>query len=432
MLDPTSAGLTDLAAAVRRREITSEALVDAYLARIDALQPSINAVTALAQEARTRARECDVDLARGISRGVLHGIPFTVKDVFAAIGTVSVLDTRMRQRSAPTRNATVITRLRGAGAILLGKTNSPPNGHGRDAETAYTGRTLNPYDLKATPGGSSGAEAALIAAGGSPLGLGSDQQGGVRVPAHFCGVASLKPTMGRIPSTGAYNHPGGVSDLRTQIGPIARRVDDLNLVMPLLCGPDHLDSGVVEMPWRDPKDVAVRTLRVAFLIEDPNAPVSPPVGRAMGDAVQALARAGVTLEEVSLSPLIAAGVTVDHYLRNMAGIPGREVVETFSEWDEVRTSMLQFMLDYDALLCPAGPTPAPPFRDQDPARFIYTLPFSLTGHPAAVVPVGRDPAGRPVGAQIVARPWREDVALALAKTLEDALGGWQPPAGFSG
>jgi amidase len=133
------------------------------------------------------------------------------------------------------------------------------------------------------------------------------------------------------------------------------------------------------------------------------------------------------MEEVALPSVIGSSATIDYYLQDMAGIPGREVVETLTELDELRTHMLQFMQDYDAILCPAGPTVAPPFRDRDPQRFAYTLPFSLTGYPCAVVRAGQSADSRPIGAQLVARPWHEDVTLALAKVLEEAFGGWQRP-----
>jgi amidase len=427
MLNPIFATVRELATAIQQREVTAETVVQRHLERIAELNPQINATTILAQEAMARARACDDDLARGISRGPLHGVPFTVKDIFATPGTNSVLDERMRRRTPPKNNATVITRLRGAGAILLGKSNAPPNGHGVDTETAYTGRTLNPYNLDCTPGGSSGGEAALVAAGGSPLGLGSDQRGGLRVPASFCGVATLRPTMGRVPSTGAYNHPGGMSDRRSQIGPLARRVEDLSFIMPFLIGPDHFDTGVVPMAWRDPTEVDLSSLRVAYFLSDDAVPVTPEVGRALGDAVQALARAGVELEEALPPDFIAESATVDYYLQDIAGIPGREVVETFTEWDTFRTRMAQFMEAYDAIVCPTTATVAPPWRTQDRHRFAYTVPFSLTGYPSAVVRGGQGPDGRPIGVQVAGRLWREDVTLALATVLEQSLGGWQPP-----
>ena len=225
----------NIAQAIRAKEISAQEVVTAYLARIEATKAQINAVIQLAPEAMAEARQADADLAQGIVHGPLHGVPFTVKDSFATANLVSGLDQRIRQRY-PTTDATVVARLRAAGAILLGKTNCPPNGSGSDAENAIFGRTLTPHAPDRTAGGSSGGEAALIAAGGSPLGLGSDVRGGLRVPAHYCGIASLKPTTGRGPNTGVYNQPGGLTDPRSQCGPLARTVGDLALLLPIIAG----------------------------------------------------------------------------------------------------------------------------------------------------------------------------------------------------
>ena len=241
----------ELAQAIRTGELSTVEVVEAHLARMRALQPQINAVVAEAPDALEQARAADADLAQGTVRGPLHGVPFTVKDVFETTGFATEVDRRIRRRGAPGADATAVARLRQAGAILIAKTNCPPNGNGSDTENAVSGRTLNPYDRARTPGGSSGGEAALIAAGGSPIGLGCDQSGGIRVPAHYCGVTGLKPAVGRVPNTGVYNQPGGLTDPRSQIGPLARRVDDLELVLSLISGPDAHDSGVAPVPWRD-------------------------------------------------------------------------------------------------------------------------------------------------------------------------------------
>lgn len=207
-----------LAQAIRSKQLSAQEAVAAHLAQIERVNPRLNAVTQLAPDALAQARQADIELAQGTVRGPLHGVPFTVKDVFATANLASPLDQRLRHRF-PTSDATVVTRLRAAGAILLGKTNCPPNGSGSDTENAICGRTFNPHDQARTPGGSSGGEAALIAAGGSPFGLGSDVRGGLRVPAHYCGVASLKPTSGRVPNTGTYNQPGGLTDRVRKVVP---------------------------------------------------------------------------------------------------------------------------------------------------------------------------------------------------------------------
>jgi amidase len=421
MTDWTLQTASDLARAIREQAVTAAEVVDAFLARIDEANPRINAVVQVAPDARSQAEAADADLARGVVRGPLHGVPFTLKDVFDTAGFSTVLDQRLRRRSRIDSDAPVVARLRAAGGILLAKTNCPPAGRGSDTENAVTGRTLHPLDAMRTPGGSSGGEAALIAAGASPLGLGTDGSGGLRIPAHYCGVATLKPTAGRVPNTGAYNQPGGLTDPRTQIGPLARTVDDLALVLPIVAGLDFADSGVVPMPWRDPATVRLGDLRIAYFVEDPDAPVLPAVADAVGAAAQALARAGVDVELARPREFAEAGRQIDAAWQDLAGAPGRTVVEIYALWDGYRSDLLRFMADYDAILCPVGSHPAPPFRDRDPGRFDYTIPFSLAGYPCVVVPAGNAPGGLPVGVQIAARPWREDVALAMARAVEQTL-----------
>lgn len=412
---------TILAQAIRTQQVSAQEVVAAHLARIQTINPQLNAVIQLAPDALAHARQADTDLAAGIVQGPLHGVPFTVKDVFATANLVSPLDQRIRQRFSTT-DATVVARLRAAGAILLGKTNCPPNGSGSDTENAVCGRTLNPHAAERTPGGSSGGEAAIIAVGGSSFGLGSDVRGGLRVPAHYCGVATLKPTAGRVPNTGAYNQPGGLTDPRTQSGPLARTVSDLALLLSIIAGVDQQDAGVVPMPWRNPAAVRPEKLTVAYFTADPASPVTDDIRHAIGASAQALARARVAVEPARPTDLVAAGREIDAFWQDLAGAPGRTVVEFYALWDNFRTHLLQFMQPYDAILCPVTHQAAPLIQERDPRRFDYTAPFSLTGYPAVVVPVGTTANGLPIGVQVVGRPWREDVALAVAKILEQELG----------
>ena len=407
----------DLAQAIRTKERSAQDVVSAYLAQITKVNPQLNAVIQLAPDALPQARQADLDLTNGLVRGPLHGVPFTVKDVFATANLVSPLDQRLRHHF-PTADATVVSRLRAAGAILLGKTNCPPNGSGSDTENAICGQTRNPHDLMRTPGGSSGGEAALIAAGGSPFGLGSDVRGGLRVPAHYCGVSSLKPTAGRVPNTGVYNQPGGLSDPRTQSGLLAQTVGDLMLLAPLIMGVDYQDAGVVPMPWRNPAAVRPEKLKVAYFVADPLSPVSDEIRHAVGAAAQALARARVTVELALPTDFVAAGREIDAFWQDLAGAPGRTVVEFYALWDHFRTHLLQFIQPYDAILCPVTHQAAPLIQERDPRRFDYTVPFSLTGYPCIVTPVGINAAGLPLGVQLAAHPWREDIVLALAHLLE--------------
>ena len=419
----------DLAAAIRARQISSAEVVEAYLRRIEAVNPRLNAlVQVAAASARAQAQAADAWLARGQLMGPLHGVPFTAKDVFETAGVISAAGLEERAGFVPAQDAVVVARLKAAGAILLGKTNCPPGGGGGWTDNPVYGRTHNPYDLGHTPGGSSGGEAAAIAAGQSPLGLGSDSGGSIRVPAHFCGVAGLKPTSGRVPNTGAFNHPGGLSDYRTQIGPMVRYVRDLALVFPLIAGEDGQDSGVIPMPMGD-LEAGTRPapgLRVAFYADDGQAAPTSEIAAAVQQAALALGEAGLSVEEARPACLSQSREISQRYWA-MSELSGEQVEQLLLDWDRFRSAMLGFMAAYDLILCPADYRPASRHDEQAEQRFNYTLPFSLTGWPCVVVRAGSSPEGLPLGVQIVARAWREDVALAAAQQVETALGGWQPP-----
>ncbi len=299
---------TDLARAIATRKISSVEVVDAYLRRIQAVNPRLNAIVQRVPEgALMQARKADQAVARGDRCGALHGVPFTVKDVCETAGIVSAAGMEERAHFIPARDAVVVARMKSAGAILLGKTNCPPGGGGGVTDNPVYGRTNNPYGLDYTPGGSSGGEAAAIAACMSAVGIGSDSGGSIRVPAHFCGVASLKPTSGRVPNTGVVNHFGGLSDYRTQIGPMARYVRDLVLTLPLIAGEDGVDSGVIPMPLRDPRSVSTVGLRVAFYVDDGQATSTPDVVSTVRAAASPTARwpSSLASPSSSISPRIA-------------------------------------------------------------------------------------------------------------------------------
>src|SRR5437660_6870389 len=199
------ASATSLAQAIRDKRVSSQEVVEAYIHRIEAVNPQLNAVVQLtAETALTQARQADVALARGEITGPLHGVPITIKDSFDTRGVISTAGTKGRTSYVPQQDATAVARMRAAGAILLGKTNLPELSLAYESNNLIYGRTNNPYDLSRTPGGSSGGESAIIAAGGSPLGLGTDAAGSIRWPAHCCGIVGIKPTRGRVPMTGAF------------------------------------------------------------------------------------------------------------------------------------------------------------------------------------------------------------------------------------
>jgi amidase len=419
------ASALSLGRAIRTRQVSSAEVVAAYLQRIDQVNPAINAVVQRVDErALAEARAADGALARGETGGPFHGVPFTVKDIFDVAGVVSAAGLEERATFAPECDAVVVARMRGAGAILLGKTNCPPGGSGSSTENPVYGATRNPYDLDRSPSGSSGGEAAAIAASASPLGLGSDSGGSIRTPAHYCGIAALRPTVGRVPNSGAFELPGGLSDPRSQIGPMSRWVEDLGPALAVIAGVDWHDSGVIPMPLADPTSIEVRGLRVACYADDGTAPPTPETAQAVQDAARALADSGAVVEETRPPDPDQVWDITMRYWRS-AELTGEEIERLMRDWDRFRSAMLRFVERYDLILCPVADEPAVPHGAQ--TNVIYCLPSSLTGYPSAVVRAGTSPEGLPIGVQVVALPWREDVALAAAARIETALGGWRPP-----
>src|SRR5262245_36613031 len=225
-----------LACAIRAKEVSAAEVVQAYIQRIEAVNPQLNAVVQLrAEAAQAEARAADAALARGQIIGPLHGVPMTIKDSLDTAGVITTGGTKGRAAFVPAQDATVVARLRAAGAILLGKTNTPELTLAGETDNLIYGRTNNPYDLSRTPGGSSGGAAAIVAAGGAPFDIGSDTAASIRWPAHCCGIAGIKPTAGRVPRTGHIIPFGlGARDMLTQNGPMARFVEDLSLILPII------------------------------------------------------------------------------------------------------------------------------------------------------------------------------------------------------
>ena len=258
-----------LASAIRDRRTSSVEVVDACLARIDAVNPALNAVVQLrADEARADARRADEAVARGEPVGPLHGVPMTIKDSLDTAGMITTGGSTGRASFVPERDATVVHRVKTAGAILLGKTNTPELTLSYETDNLVYGRTNNPWDVMRTPGGSSGGAAAIVACGGAAFDIGSDYGGSIRLPAHFNGIAGIKPTHGRVPRTGHIFPFGGTHDAFQQIGPFGRYVDDLVLLLPILAGPDNVDPAIVPMPLGEPGTVDLSTLRIGFHVDN--------------------------------------------------------------------------------------------------------------------------------------------------------------------
>jgi len=413
-----------LARAIRAKKLSSVEVVRAHLEHIHTVNPRLNAVVfATGESAIKEARNADRHNKRKSVLGPLHGVPFTAKDIFDTEGLPTTAGLRMLRTHIPDHDATVIARMRRAGAILIGKTNCPPGGVGTDSWNPLHGGTRNPYDINRSPGGSSSGEAAIIAAAGSPLGIGSDSGGSIRMPAHYCGIAALKPTAGLVPATGAYALPGGLSDPRSQVGPLARYVADLALTLPILIGPDGVDSGVVPVPLprRVPK---LPGLRVAWYVDDGLMKPTSATASAVRAAAKVLAAAGCTVVEERPTGLNEAEqVTLGYWGRKHMSHE-----RLYRRWDAFRRTLLDFMTRFDLVLTPVAPDVAPLYRarSQPDHQYTYTIPFSLTGNPCVVVRAGTSPENMPIGVQIVARNWHDLVALRAAGAIERKLGGWRP------
>lgn len=458
----TDMSATGLAKAIRSKQVSSGEVVDAHLRRIEQVNPQINAVVQLvAEQARAQAREADSAISRGDKIGPLHGIPMTIKDSLDTAGVITTAGTKGREKYIPATDATVVKRLRESGAILLGKTNTPEITLAGETDNLVYGRTSNPYDLSRSTGGSSGGAVAIVAAGGSPFDIGSDSGGSIRFPCSFCGVAGIKPTSGRVPLTGhIISYEMGSSESWTQLGPIARYVEDLALILPLIAGPDWSDPYAVPAPLGAPDSIEVRKLRISFHTDNGVTSTAETVREVVRNAANALSALGSVVEEIRppgiqefladpgagdggalfRSILRSAGTVnvsdVSPFLRAFFDPQAKSASAAELEAYLVRTSkfrsrMLSFMEQFDVIVCPAFGQPAPPHGFWNKVRFpvdvSYTWVYNVTGWPAAVVRCGTSPEGLPIGVQIVARPFREDVALAVALHLERELGGFEPP-----
>jgi amidase len=445
---------TDLARLIREKTVSSVEVVKAHLSRIEAVNPFINAVVQLtADTAIEEARKADRDLTHGQLKGALHGVPMTIKDSFETRGVLTTAGTKGLAAHVPGQDATVVARLRAAGAILLGKTNTPELTLNLDTENFVYGRTNNPYDLKRSPGGSSGGAAAIVAAGGSPFEIGSDTGGSIRIPSHFCGIAGIKPTAGRVPRTGHIPFlESSAAEAFTQVGPMSRHVEDLALLLPVVSGVDWRDPAVVPMKFIQMEADDLKKLRIAYYSDIGNRPPTSETIQTIESAVSVFADAGVSIRE-DCPPdmeksgdlwtrlfLADGGAWVKNLLKKLGTEdmhPSLEWTQTgrnlsiseyghlIARWNTFRRSSLTFLEHYDVIICPVNAVPATPH--DKPAPLNYTFAYNLLGWPVVVVRCGTSLEGMPIGVQVVARPWREDVAIAVALHLEKALGGWQRP-----
>lgn len=455
LLDASAA---TIAAAIRNRQISAADVMRGYLARIEAINPQLNAIVQVAADrALDAAESADDALARGEQIGPLHGVPMTIKDSFDTAGVVSSWGSVGRSNYVPSEDATIVARLRAAGAILVGKTNTPEFTYAFETDNRVYGYTRNPYNLERSPGGSSGGAAAAVAAAMVPFDIGTDTGGSIRVPSHMCGIAGIKPTSGRVPRTGHAVPPGSLVDPLTQIGPMARFVEDLGLILPIISGPDGRDPFVYPVPLGDYRRVQLRGLRAAFFTDNGIMTPSADIIATVEAAADALALAGVHIVEArppgieetltilsllyrgwdgaAMVKMLLASAGTDpsqsmlkRYLEG-GSLPGDQVAELIDRWDQFRLRLLAWMNDFDLIITPSAAFTALRQGEflEKYAGFSYTMTYNLTGWPGAVVRCGTAADGLPIGVQAVARPWREDVAIAAIHYLETVFGGWQRP-----
>lgn len=424
-----TAPAVELARMIRAREVSAVEVATTHLRRIGEVNGRLAAVVRLAPDALDQARAIDDGFARGAAMGPLAGVPCTVKDWIEVGGLVCDAGFAHRADYIPPHDAVAVARMRAAGAIILGKTAVT------DGAPLHP-RPNNPHDTTRTPGSSSSGEAALVASGGSPIGLASDSGGSIRWPAHCCGVAALKPSTGLVPNTGHYPRIGHLSDPRTTIGSLARSARDLELVLRVIAGEHPADPGSVPVALGEAGAVSVRGLRVGWFVAMPGTSPTPETVRAVEAAARALAELGCDVVEVTPPRLEESLPITEHYWARIQSLsfeewrPPRatplsaEAIERGRfEWERFSRSMAVFMAGFDAILSPTAARPAPAHGEWGREEYVYTLPWSLTGQPATVVPFSRSPEGLPIAVQVIARRWHDAVAIRLAVELEQLAGG---------
>ena len=456
--------LAKLSRKIREKEITPQEVVERHLRRIERLQPTLNAFAHVdAEGAKRQAQAAGEAILRGDAIGPLHGIPLTVKSCIDVAGWPCAAGSLLRKDYQPSGDAVLVQRLRAAGAILVGNTTTPEFLMAYETSNRVTGKTSNPWNAEFTSGGSSGGEAAAIASGCSAGGVGSDGGGSIRVPAHFCGICGLKPTPGRIPSSGHY--PASVSAFGWLgvVGPMARTVGDLRILFNILQGPDAGDAMTVPVQPIEMKNGGNK-LRIGILEGDALGQVAPETQMAVRQAAQVLAYAGFELEPFRLNNLERVLELWWFFFGTVIGelfqgeIRGREELlsPVFRDYlaavrsagsppmsmlqfvgmcaarDRERERILDAMRSTPILLSPVSAGPA--FRhgaggyqvkDGYRESMRHSQWLNLVGFPGVSVPIGKSTEGLPIGVQVIGRPYEEALLLSVAESLELARGRWQ-------
>lgn len=457
--------INKIAQGIRSKEFSPVEIVDAHLNRIDSCEPKLNAFVNLdPHQARIQASMADASVLPGDPIGPLHGVPVTIKSCIDVAGWPAPAGSLLRKEYVPKFDAPLVSRLKAAGAILLGNTNTPEFLMAYETNNLLNGKTSNPWNLAYSAGGSSGGEAAAIAAGCSAGGVGSDGGGSIRVPAHFCGICGLKPTPGRIPATGHFPAGAGAFSWIGVVGPMARTIADVRSLFEVMAGPDPGDAHSSPVPLREYKQSDLRGLRIGILESPALGAASAETHAAVQRAAKLLADQGFILEPFRLDSLDRAlelwwfffGPVIGHLLRQSVSGQDDQISPMLREYlscatsgesinldrfmkacvdrDLLRAEILRQMQDVPILLSPVSSGPAfrhgegnyrPGTGYRDTMRYSQWL--NLTGFPGASVPVCLSNDGLPIGVQVIGRPYEEELVLAVAEAIEIARGPWQAP-----
>jgi aspartyl-tRNA(Asn)/glutamyl-tRNA(Gln) amidotransferase subunit A len=451
--------IVEAAAALRARKVSSAELTEAALNRIAFLQEKLKAfITVMSDNARARARRADEELARGIDRGPLHGIPVAVKDVFCTKGVRTTCGSKIFAGFVPDRDAAVVEKLEAAGAVLVGKANMHELAYGITSSNPHFGYVRNPWDPHRIPGGSSGGSGAAVAAGMVFMAMGSDTGGSIRIPASFCGTAGLKPTSGRVSRYGVMPLDFSLDHM----GPLARSVRDLAVTLQAIAGYDERDDTSSRQPaggYMPPPEVSIREVRVGLPENFYFERIDPEVSQAVRRAAEVAGRLGARVVPVRVPDMAAvntvgrvillseASALMERHLERRADF-GADVLSLLDQGrllaatDYVNAQRLRRRMqrefaavwqDADCLLTPATPTPAPQIGEttvaidgvEEDVRLASTRlvrGINVLGLPALSAPCGFSARGLPLGLQIVGRPFDEALILRVGAALEDALG----------
>jgi Asp-tRNA(Asn)/Glu-tRNA(Gln) amidotransferase A subunit family amidase len=460
------AGIAEVAGKIRTKEISPREIIDVHLARIEKLQPNLNAFVHIdADAARRQALAAEANVLRGDEVGALHGVVLSIKSCIDVAGWACPAGSRLRADYVACEDAVLVSRLRAAGAILIGNTNVPEFLMAYETDNALSGKTSNPWEVSRSAGGSSGGEAAAIASGCSMGGVGSDGGGSVRVPAHFCGISGLKPTPGRIPGTGHFPRGAGAFAWLGVVGPMARTVADVRTLFDVMKGPDADDALSSAIEANSFSERGLSGMRVGILESGALGMVTPETKDAV-DRAAALLAEQFNVEPFALKGLEQAielwwfffGPMIAHLFAPM--VEGREaefspmfreymsvaslkIAPTLDEFigacvkrDIVRAKIIKQMRDVPILLSPVCAAPAfrhgegswqPGCGYRDTMRHAQWL--NLAGLPGVSVPMGFSAEGLPIGVQVIGRPNEDELVLAVAEMLETARGKFKAPAG---